>query len=86
MPSKNKKQWLKDTLGPAVEKYPERQQNFKTDSDIPIEPLYGSEDLADRLFFRVLILIVVLAAMLLVAALVFMRFLRQRPAHGSELK
>ena len=48
MPSKNKKQWLEDTLGPAVEKYPERQRNFRTDSDIPIEPLYGSEDLADQ--------------------------------------
>jgi len=44
-----------------------------------------SEDLADRLFFRALILIVILAAMLLVVAIVFMRLLRQRPAHRSEL-
>ena len=44
-----------------------------------------SEDLADRLFFRVLILIVILAATLLVVAILFMRLLRQRPAHRSEL-
>ncbi len=45
-----------------------------------------SEDLADRLFFRALILIVILAATLLVVAIAFMRLLRQRPAHRSELK
>ena len=47
MPSENKEQWLKDTLGPAVERYPERRKTFSTDSDIPIEPLYSSEDLVD---------------------------------------
>ncbi len=47
MPSENKEQWLKETLGPAVERYPERRKTFSTDSDIPIEPLYSSEDLVD---------------------------------------
>ena len=45
MPSKSKKQWLAETLGPAVGKYPERQSEFHTDSDIKIEPLYGPDDL-----------------------------------------
>jgi hypothetical protein len=44
-----------------------------------------SEDLADRLFLRVLILIVILAGTLLVVAILFMRLLRQRPARRSEL-
>ena len=48
MPSKSKKQWLAETLGPAMEKYPERQSKFHTDSDIKIEPLYGPEDLDSR--------------------------------------
>ena len=48
MPSKSKKQWLEDTLGPAVEKYPERQEEFRTDSGIKIDPLYGPEDLTDH--------------------------------------
>ena len=48
MPSKSKKQWLEDTLHPAVEKYPERQKEFHTDSGIKIDPLYGPEDLADQ--------------------------------------
>ena len=45
MPSKNKKQWLENTLAPAVEKVNERQPEFHTDSGITIEPLYGPEDL-----------------------------------------
>ena len=45
MPSKNKKQWLKNTLAPAVERFKQRQPEFHTDSGITIEPLYGPEDL-----------------------------------------
>ena len=45
MPSKNKKQWLENTLAPAVEKFSERQPEFQTDGGITIEPLYGPEDL-----------------------------------------
>ena len=44
MPSDSKKQWLEDTLRPAIEKFPERRQDFLTDSGIEIEPLYGPED------------------------------------------
>ena len=48
MPSKDKQQWLEDTLGPAVARYPERRQFFETDSGLPIEPLYSPEDLQER--------------------------------------
>jgi methylmalonyl-CoA mutase N-terminal domain/subunit len=46
MPSNSKKQWLEKTLGPAVEKFPERQVEFRTDSGLMIDPLYAPEDLA----------------------------------------
>ena len=45
MPSKSKKQWLEETLGPAVDKSPERNAKFHTDSDVNIEPLYDPENL-----------------------------------------
>ena len=48
MPSKNKKQWLKNTLAPAVEKFKERQPEFQTDSGINIESLYGPDDNTSR--------------------------------------
>ena len=45
MPSKRKKEWQKNTLGPAVDRVPERQQEFQTDSGLEIESLYSEEDL-----------------------------------------
>lgn len=45
MPSKNKKQWLMETLAPATERFPERRTEFHTDSDIEIQPLYSPEEL-----------------------------------------
>ena len=45
MPSKNKKQWRKDTLEPSVERFPERKESFETDSGLTIDPLYAPEDL-----------------------------------------
>ena len=48
MPSRDKQQWLEETLGPAVSRYPERRETFETDSGLPIEPLYAPEDLAGR--------------------------------------
>ena len=44
MPSNNTSQWLKDTLVPAVEKFGERRPEFRTDSGLPIEPLYEPKD------------------------------------------
>ena len=48
MPSKNNEQWLNDTLGPAIERFPERQRDFRTDSEITIEPLYGPDNQAGQ--------------------------------------
>ena len=45
MPSGNKDQWVRETLGPAIERYPERQESFITDSGVPIDSLYVPEDL-----------------------------------------
>jgi methylmalonyl-CoA mutase N-terminal domain/subunit len=43
--SKNKKDWQKDTLEPALKRFPERQPEFKLTSGIEIQPLYTGEDL-----------------------------------------
>ena len=48
MPSKDKQQWLTETLQPAVTRYPERRDAFETDSGLAIDPLYSPEDLASR--------------------------------------
>ncbi len=45
MPSGSKDQWVNETLGPAIERYPERQESFVTDSGLPIDSLYVPEDL-----------------------------------------
>jgi methylmalonyl-CoA mutase, N-terminal domain len=44
MPSKSKKEWVKNTLEPAL-KRPERQPKFSLTSNIDVEPLYTGEDL-----------------------------------------
>ena len=46
MPSSDKKQWQKETLEPAVKKFPERREKFQTDSGLDIDPLYTPEDLS----------------------------------------
>ena len=48
MSSKDKQQWLEETLQPAVARYPERRESFETDSGLDIDPLYSPEDLASR--------------------------------------
>ena len=45
MTSGNKDQWVRETLGPAIDRYPERQEAFVTDSGLHIDPLYVPEDL-----------------------------------------
>ena len=45
MPSKDKKQWQRETLEPSVKKFPERREKFLTDSGLNIDPLYSPEDL-----------------------------------------
>ncbi len=48
MPSKDKQQWEKETLAPAVARYPERRPAFETDSGLTIDALYAPEDLSAR--------------------------------------
>ena len=48
MPSKDKKQWEKETLKPTVERFPERQGKFQTDSGLDIDSLYTPEDLNEQ--------------------------------------
>ena len=45
MPSKDKKQWQRETLEPSVKRFPERREKFLTDSGLAIDPLYSPEDL-----------------------------------------
>ncbi|MDP8924431.1 MAG: methylmalonyl-CoA mutase family protein [Chloroflexota bacterium] len=45
--SERKAEWEARTLGRALERMPERKPRFETSSQVPIEPLYTAEDLAD---------------------------------------
>ncbi len=45
MPSKNKQEWVKNVLEPALKRFPERQPKFSFTSGTEIQPLYTSEDL-----------------------------------------
>ncbi|PKB79102.1 MAG: methylmalonyl-CoA mutase [SAR202 cluster bacterium Io17-Chloro-G9] len=47
MPSRSKDEWEEKTLGPAISRFPERQERFLTDSGLEIDPLYSPENLAD---------------------------------------
>ena len=51
-PSENQKRWRRETLEPVTQRFPERREQFQTDSGIPIEPIYapangdaGAEDI-----------------------------------------
>ena len=48
MPSKDKKQWQRETLEPSVKRFPERREKFQTDSGLAIDPLYSPEDLQSQ--------------------------------------
>ncbi len=53
VPRSDKKQWQKETLEPAVKRFPERRENFQTDSGLTIGPLYSPEDLtAQDLYYN----------------------------------
>jgi methylmalonyl-CoA mutase, N-terminal domain len=43
--SRSKEEWRKNTLNPAVQRFPERQESFQTDSELEIDTVYGPEDL-----------------------------------------
>ena len=40
----NQERWRKETLEPVIGRFPERREDFETDSGIPIAPLYGPGD------------------------------------------
>ena len=39
-PSDNQERWRRDTLEPAIQRFPERRESFQTDSGISIAPIY----------------------------------------------
>ena len=43
--SQSKEDWRKETLEPAIQRFPQRRDHFNTDSGLNIDPLYGPEDL-----------------------------------------
>jgi len=45
MPSKDKQEWVKNVLEPALKRFPERQSQFSFTSGTEIQPLYTGEDL-----------------------------------------
>ena len=45
MPSKDKRQWEENTLGPLKKRFGERRDSFATESGIPIDTTYSREDL-----------------------------------------
>ncbi|PKB64979.1 MAG: methylmalonyl-CoA mutase [SAR202 cluster bacterium Io17-Chloro-G2] len=47
MPSSSKDEWKENTLGPSVSRFPQRQDQFITDSGLEIDALYSPENLAD---------------------------------------
>ncbi|MDE2779761.1 MAG: methylmalonyl-CoA mutase family protein [Chloroflexota bacterium] len=40
-PPHNQERWLRETLHPVTQRFPERREQFQTDSGIPIEPIYA---------------------------------------------
>ena len=40
-PSENQERWRRETLGPVTRRFPERREQFQTDSGIPIESIYA---------------------------------------------
>ena len=45
MTSRTKEEWQENILGPSVKRYPEREENFETESGIEQEVVYSPEDL-----------------------------------------
>ena len=43
-PAQTPEQWRKQTLQPALQRFPERRPHFHTDSGLPIAPLYAPEN------------------------------------------
>jgi len=48
--SQDKERWERETLGPALERFPERKDGFETSSGIPVERIYTPADLSEDHF------------------------------------
>jgi methylmalonyl-CoA mutase N-terminal domain/subunit len=48
MSSKRKEKWEKETLEPALKRFPERQPSFELTSGLPVKPLYTGDDLQEN--------------------------------------
>ncbi len=48
MPAKRRQEWEKNTLEPALARFPERQPDFRLTSGIEIRPLYSPDDIAGQ--------------------------------------
>ncbi len=46
MPSKSKREWQDETLGPVKKRFGELRDSFETDSGLEVEPVYVPEDVA----------------------------------------
>ena len=45
MTSRSKREWREKTLTPVVKRHPEREEQFRTESDVELEPVYTPNDL-----------------------------------------
>ena len=43
----DKEQWRQETLAPALKRYPARRERVQSDSGLPLDTVYGPEDLAE---------------------------------------
>ena len=48
MPPQDKEQWRRETLEPALKRHPARRAQFRSDSGLKLDTVYGPEDLRGR--------------------------------------
>ena len=48
MPPQDKEQWRRETLEPALKRHPARRAQFRSDSGLELDTVYGPEDLRGR--------------------------------------
>ena len=51
MPPQDKEQWRRETLEPALKRHPARRAQFRSDSGLELDTVYGPEDLRGRNFY-----------------------------------
>ncbi len=48
MPGREKDDWLRETLEPALKRFSARRERFRSDSGLELDTVYGPEDLGER--------------------------------------